>query len=145
LAQKLNGLFAVGALAIVVGLVWNWGFPINKNLWTSSFVVFTAGVAAVALATCMWVIDVRGVRWWTAPFVVFGVNPLVAFIGSEAMARLIYSVLTVHSVSVATAGYNLFSQWLPPRVASLVFAICFVLFWLGVLTVLYRRNIILKV
>jgi predicted acyltransferase len=145
LASKLSGLFAVGALGIVVGLMWNWVFPINKNLWTSSFVVFTAGVAAVTLATCMWIIDVRGVRWWTPPFVVFGVNPLVAFIGSEAMARLIYSVLTIGAVSVATAGYNLFTPWLPPRVASLAFAIGFVLLWLGVLTVLYRRNIIFKV
>lgn len=145
LAQKLNGLFAVGATSMVVGLIWNWVFPLNKNLWTSSFVVFTAGVACVALATCMWVTDVRGVRWWTPPFVIFGVNPLVAFIGSEAMARLIYSVLTVHSVSVATAGYNLFLHVLAPRNASLAFAICFVLFWLGVLTLLYRRKIILKV
>jgi predicted acyltransferase len=145
LASKINGLFAVGSMGIVVGLMWNWVFPINKNLWTSSFVVFTAGVAAVTLATCMWIIDVRGIRWWTPPFVVFGVNPMVAFIGSEAMARLIYSVLTIGSVSVATAGYNLFSPWLPPRVASLAFAIGFVLFWLGVLTVLYRRNIIFKV
>jgi predicted acyltransferase len=147
-AKWLNNvrmLFALGLLGIVVGLAWNLVFPINKNLWTSSFVVFTAGVAAVVLAACTWVIDVRGIRWWTPPFVVFGVNPLVAFIGSEAMARLIYSVLTVHSVSLATAGYNLFTPWLPPRVASLAFAIGFVVFWLGVLTVLYRRKIILKV
>jgi predicted acyltransferase len=150
LPEKLNGLFAVGALGIVVGLVWNWAFPINKNLWTSSYVVFTAGVAAITLATCMWIIDVRGIRWWTPPFVVFGVNPFIAFIGSEAMARLIYSVLTVpdasgRPVSVATAGYELFALWLPPRVASLAFALSFVLFWLGVLTVLYRRNFIFKV
>jgi predicted acyltransferase len=98
----------------------------------------------------MWVIDVRGSRWWTGPFVVFGVNPFVAFIGSEAMARLIYSVVTVpgpagQPVSLATAGYTVFAQWLPPRGASLAFAVSFVLFWLGVLTVLYRRHIIFKV
>jgi predicted acyltransferase len=150
LPEKLNGLFAVGALSIVVGLVWNWVFPINKNLWTSSYVVFTAGVAAVTLATCMWIIDVRGIRWWTPPFVVFGINPFLAFIGSEAMARLIYSVITVpdasgRPVSVATMGYNLFALALSPRVASLAFALSFVLFWLGVLTVLYRRNFIFKV
>jgi predicted acyltransferase len=150
LSDKLNGLFAVGALAIVVGLAWNWAFPINKNLWTSSYVVFTAGVAAVALATCMWIVDVRGIRWWTPPFVVFGVNPFLAFIGSEAMARVIYSVITVpdasgRPVSLATAGYNLFALWLPPRVASLAFAMSFVLFWLGVLTVLYKRHFIFKV
>jgi predicted acyltransferase len=150
LSEKLNAIFAVGCIAIVLGLVWGWVFPINKNLWTSSYVVFTAGMAAVTLATCMWLIDVRGSRWWTGPFLVFGVNPFLAFIGSEAMARLIYSVITVPGpgggrVSVATAGYDLLAGWFPPRVASLVFALSFVVFWLGVLTVLYRRNFIFKV
>src|ERR1700722_1856997 len=150
LSEKLNAIFAVGCIAIVLGLVWGWVFPINKNLWTSSYVVFTAGMAAVTLATCMWLIDVRGSRWWTGPFLVFGVNPFLAFIGSEAMARLIYSVITVPGpgggrVSVVTASYDLLAGWFPPRVASLVFAVSFVVFWLGVLTVLYRRNFIFKV
>ena len=150
LAERLNGLFAAGAIAMAVGLVWNWSFPINKNLWTSSFVVFTAGMAAVTLATCMWVIDERGVRGWTRPFVIYGVNPFLAFLGSGALARLIYSVITIPvggtrvSLERVIAG-TLFESWLPPRLASLAFAVSFVLVWLGVLTVLYRRNIILKV
>ena len=68
---------------------WNAVLPINKNLWTSSYVVFTAGMACVVLAACMWLVDQRGVRWWTRPFVVYGVNPVLAFAGAEALARLI--------------------------------------------------------
>jgi predicted acyltransferase len=150
LAERLNGLFAVGALLMVGGLVWAWGFPINKNLWTSSYVVFTAGMAAVAIATCLWLVEVRGSRWWARPFVVFGVNPILAFVGSGLMARLIYSVIAVERdgarVPLQRVVYEAaYASWLAPRDASLLFALSFVLFWFAVLTVLYRRGIFLKV
>ena len=150
LAERLNGLFAAGALAMVVGLIWHWGFPINKSLWTSSYVVFTAGMAAVALATCMWLIEVRGSRWWTSPWIAFGVNPIVAFVGSGLLARLIYSVIRVEmdgrQVPLQAAIYEtVYAPWLAPRDASLLFAISFVLLWYVVLRALHRRRIYLKV
>jgi predicted acyltransferase len=98
----------------------------------------------------VWLIDGLGIRRWASPFVVFGVNPLIAFAGSEAMARLIYSVVSVPSgdgrAPLASAVYrSLYAPWLEPRMASLAFAVSFVLLWLGVLTLLYRRRIFLKV
>jgi len=57
LTDRISGLFAAGSVGMVVGLMWNWSFPINKNLWTSSYVVFTAGMACVTLATIMWLVD----------------------------------------------------------------------------------------
>jgi predicted acyltransferase len=150
LLERISGLFAAGAIGMVVGLMWNWSFPINKNLWTSSYVVFTAGMACVTLATVMWIVDYVGVKWWTKPFVVYGVNPIVAFVGSGVLARLIYTLWHVDyqgkSVAVQDAIYQaVFLPWLPPRVASLAFALTFVLLWYGILLVLYRRKIILKV
>ena len=150
LLDRISGLFAAGAIGMVVGLMWNWSFPINKNLWTSSYVVFTAGMACVTLATIMWIVDYNDVKWWTKPFVVFGVNPIVAFVGSGVMARLIYTLWHVQyqgkSVALQDAIYqSVFLTWLPPRVASLAFALTFVLLWYGILLVLYRRKIILKV
>ena len=150
LAERLNGLFAVGALAMVAGLVWHWAFPINKNLWTSSYVVFTAGMAAVTLAVCLWLIDVRRVTWWTGPWIVFGVNPILAFVGSGLMARLIYSVIRVEvegrTTSLQAAVYQAaYASWLPPQVASLLFALSFVFLWYLILLVLYRKRIFLKV
>lgn len=150
LAERLAALFAVGSMAMVAGLMWNWVFPINKNLWTSSYVVFTAGMAAVTLATCMWIVDDRRVTWWTRPFVIFGVNPILAFWGSGAMARLIYSVIRVDyegaSVPLQAAIYrSTFASWLSPMNASLAFAVSFVLLWLAVLAPLHRRGWILKV
>ncbi|HKC79901.1 MAG TPA: DUF5009 domain-containing protein [Gemmatimonadaceae bacterium] len=150
LLERIAGLFAAGALGMVLGLMWNWSFPINKNLWTSSYVIFTAGMACVSIATIMWIVDHYNVKWWTKPFVVFGVNPIVAFVGSGVLARLIYTLWHVNyngaSVSIQNAIYQIaFASWLPPRVASLGFALMFVLLWYGILLVLYKRNIILKV
>jgi predicted acyltransferase len=150
LYERIAGLLAVGAILAAAGCMWGWIFPINKNLWTSSFVLLTAGLAAMSLGVCVWVIDALGMRRWAAPFVVFGVNPLLAFAGSEAAARLIYSVVMVPTATgrapLASAVYrSLYAPWLEPRVASLAFAVSFVLVWLGVLTLLYRRRIFLKV
>jgi predicted acyltransferase len=143
-------MFVGGAIAMVVGLMWNWSFPINKNLWTSSYVMFTGGMAAVALAASVWLVDVKMIRWWTRPFVIYGTNPILAYVGSGVMARIIYSLIKVpyggRIVSLQTAIYEAaFASWLAPRNASLAFAVCIVLFWLGILTVLYRRKIFLKV
>lgn len=149
LIERITALFAVGSIAMVAGLMWNWSFPINKNIWTSSYVLFTAGMACVVIATCMWIIDVHGVKGWTKPFVIYGVNPIVAFVGSGIMARLIYSMIKVQhdgrEISIQAAIYrSMFASWLAPKNASLAFAICFVLLWLAILTVLYRKRIILK-
>ncbi len=150
LVDRLNGLFAVGALGMMAGLVWNWVFPINKSIWTSSYVVFGAGMACVSLATIMWIVDVQGWKRWTKPFVIYGMNPMVAFVGSGVMARCIYSIFTVNyhgqTIPLETGIYQaLFASWLDPVNASLAFAITFVLFWFGILYALYRKQIFFKV
>ena len=150
LNDRLNGLFAAGALGMMVGLMWNWAFPINKSIWTSSYVVFCAGLAAMAIATIMWLVDVQNVKGWTKPFVIYGLNPMTAFVGSGVMARCIYSIFKVsyHGkvISLQAGIYQtLFASWLEPVNASLAFAVTFVAFWYGVLYVMYKRNIVLKV
>jgi predicted acyltransferase len=151
LTERLAGMSAVGALGMMVALMWHWVFPINKSLWTSSYVVFTAGMAALSLATIMWIVDFQKVRGWTKPFVIYGVNPIIAFIGSGVMARLIYSIIKVNGpdgkrIPLQSWLYQtLFASWLSPMNASLAFALAFVLFWYGILYLLYRKNIILKV
>lgn len=150
LEERLNGLFAVGALGMMVGLMWHWSFPINKSLWTSSYVVFTAGMASVAIATISWIIDVKGVTNWTRPFVIYGVNPIIAFVGSGMMARLIYTLWKVDFHGARTPVQSVvyqtvFLPWLEPRDASLAFALSFVLFWYLILWALWRRKIIFKV
>ena len=150
LTERINGLFAIGSIGMMMGMMWNWAFPINKSLWTSSYVVFCAGMACVALATVMWVVDVQNIRKWTKPFVIYGMNPMVAFVGSGVMARCIYSIFTVtydgKKIPLEAGIYQtLFASWLEPVNASLAFAITFVLFWFGILSVLYQKKIFFKV
>jgi len=150
IADRLNGLFAVGALLLVIGLMWHWVFPINKSLWTSSYVLFTGGMALVALATCMWLIDVQGIRRWTTFFVIYGTNPMIAFLGSGLMARITVTLWKVPTAdgpeSVQWVVYqSVFAPILEPRVASLAYAVTFVALWFVILWTLWRRKIFLKV
>jgi predicted acyltransferase len=150
LAERLNGLFAAGALGMAAGSAWHWVFPINKNLWTSSYVLFTAGMACVILAVCVWLIDVQGRRRWAAPLVTYGLNPMVAFVGSGVMARLISSLLTVpyaggHAPVQRVIYETAFASWLAPKNASLAFAVAFVLVWYLMLRALERRGIVFRV
>jgi predicted acyltransferase len=149
LPDRLNGLFAAGAIGMVAGLMWNWSFPINKNLWTSSYVVFTAGMACVAIATIAWLTDIRGWRRWASPLVTYGLNPLVAFVGSGALARMLGTVQVSsggETIALQQAIYrSAFAPWLEPRNASLAYAVAFVLLWYGILKLLQRRRILLRV
>lgn len=151
LPERLAALFAVGALAMMLGLMWHWVFPINKNIWTSSYVVFTAGIGAVSLATCMWLIDVMQWRRWTFPFVIYGVNPMLAFLGSGLMARCIASLWTWETAEGTRTSLQAFvfktvyASWLPPREASFAYAVSFVALWFLILWGAWKRGWVLKV
>ena len=145
----LSTVPAIGTM--MLGLVWHWVFPINKSIWTSSCVLFTAGMGAVSLATCMWIIDVMQVRRWTFPFVVYGTNPMLAFLGSGLMARIISSIWTWESGTgsrISAQGFvfnTLYASWLPPREASFAYALSFVALWFLILWGAWKRGFVLKV
>jgi predicted acyltransferase len=148
--EKAAGMFAAGVVCMVIGWMWNPWFPINKSLWTSSYVFFTGGLALLFLALCYWIIDIRKYAAWTKPFVVFGVNALVLFVASGVMARLLglikVSAPDGNQISLQSWIYrNGFLSWLPPYRASLAYAIVFIMLWLGLMWILYRRRIFIKV
>ncbi|HEU4598064.1 MAG TPA: hypothetical protein VFS10_23250, partial [Pyrinomonadaceae bacterium] len=148
--EKTAAMFVAGAAGVVAGWAWNFWFPINKPLWTSSYVLFTAGMALQLLALCYWLIDIEGWRRWAKPFVVFGTNALAVFFLSGIFARGLGLIkltqedgkqLSLHRVIFD----NLFASWASPVNASLMFAVCFVLLWLGLMWILYRKRIFIKV
>lgn len=150
LLERVAGLFAFGVIGTIAGAIWGWVFPINKNIWTSSYVLFTAGLACLTIGLCIWLIDVRRATGWTRPFVIFGTNPLFAFVASGIFARLIYTLIKVEyggkSVPVQTAIYQAgYASWLPPKVASLAFALTVVGLFLAMMWALHRKGIVLKV
>lgn len=149
-ARKAMGMLVFGVVGIVAGEIWNLWFPINKKLWTSSFVLFTAGCALVALAACYWVCDVKLKRGaWTKPFLVFGTNAIAAYTLAEIVAILLVRI-NVHAgnryLNLQTYLYrSLFGGIHPTELGSLIYAIIFVcLCWLPIYW-MYRKRIFLKV
>jgi predicted acyltransferase len=148
--EKARGLFVFGGIGLAVGQLWHLWFPINKNLWTSSYVVFTAGFACVLLGACYWLIDLKRLRGWAVPFVVFGTNAIAAFTLSSFVAKCIgiYKVTRLDGTSISIKGYvyqKFFAPLAGPVNASLLFALSYVLFWLVLMWLLYRRKIFIKI
>jgi predicted acyltransferase len=149
-AEKVSALFVAGVACVVAGWAWNYWHPVNKPLWTSSYVLFTAGLGLQLLAVCYWLIDMKGYRRWSVPFAVYGTNALAVFFLTGICAELL-GVIRFKGADGTTTSLqsvifkNLFLSWASPVNASLAFALCFVLVWLGVMWLLYRRNIFIKV
>ena len=143
--EKVAGMFVAGAILVAVGWGWNSFFPINKALWTSSYVLFTGGLALQFLAFCYWLIDIKGYRRWAKPFEIFGMNAIALYVGAGLMANL-FGLIEVGGQPLGGWIYqNLFGSWMSPVNASLAFAISFVLVWLFFMWLLYRRKIFIKI
>ncbi len=148
--EKVAGLFVAGAICVALGWMWNPFFPINKALWTSSYVLFSGGLALQLLALCYWVIDIKGYRRWAKPFEIFGVNAIALYVGAGLMADLLglIKVTGADGTKIPLGSWiydNLLATWASPVNASLAFAVVFVLIWLGLMWILYRRKIFIKV
>ena len=146
-ARIVGGLAAAGLAATALGWLWGLSFPVNKSLWTSSYALLMAGLAALALAACYWIIETRGRRGWAAPFAVLGVHALTLFFLSSLMAKLLLIV------RVGPGGPRLhawlfehaFAPWAAPVNASLAYALVYVLLWWGLMWALDRSGLRLRV
>jgi predicted acyltransferase len=147
--NKVVWLFFFGFFGFLLGLIVDLFFPINKSLWTSSYVLYTGGLASMGLAFCYWLIDVRQVTWFTKPFVIYGINAITVFFASGIIARSMNIIkTTLNGQEISLKGYlyqQFFTPYLSPLNASLAGAITFVLIWLLVLWLMFRKNIIIKV
>jgi predicted acyltransferase len=151
--QKVNGLFVLGNVGLCVGLILDQWFPINKLLWSSSYVLFTAGFAMNILAIVYWMIEIHGWTRWFLPMVALGMNAIAAFFLSSLTARILglVSVGTVGPDGVAAKislkGWlysTLFSPWLSAVNASLAYAVCYALLWTGLMWILYKKKVFIK-
>ena len=134
-------LVCLGLICFVAG--WSWGiwFPISKKLWTSSFVLLTAGLAMVALALCLLVCDVWGWRRLGRPFEIVGINAIFVFVASGLVAQIL-GALKIGGITAHAWLYNcLFTSWIAePKLASLGFALATVAFWWLILWGMSRRG-----
>jgi predicted acyltransferase len=149
--NKVSGLFFFGIILFTLGWIWNFFFPFNKALWTSSYVLVTTGLALLMLGSCYWLIDIKGYRWWTRPFVIFGVNAIALFVGSGLFARMMSAfrvAYTPEGRGVSVQRWlvdNIYLNLFQPINASLAYAISFILVWLLFMWLLYRKGIYIKV
>ncbi|MBK9387850.1 MAG: DUF1624 domain-containing protein [Planctomycetes bacterium] len=150
-AEKLQLLLVRGALLMAAGAVWGSVFPINKPLWTSSYALWTGGIATSGLALFLLASErPRGARW-LRPLQIYGVNALLVFVGSALLARTIGRLITVtgadgKSLSLQQALYRgVFAPLGEPYLASLAYALAWVAMWFGILWLLWRRGIVWKV
>ncbi|HRH44214.1 MAG TPA: DUF5009 domain-containing protein [Pyrinomonadaceae bacterium] len=148
--EKVGGIFFFGIVLFAIGWCWNLSFPFNKALWTSSYVVVTAGLALCFLGFCYWLIDIKGYTKWTKPFVIFGSNALALYFGAEMTAKILdlIQVTGKNGEPISLQGWLFETIFLPlatPINASLIYAVCFVLIWLFIMWILYRRRIFIKI
>ena len=148
--EKVAGLFVFGVLGLVGGAVLSIWMPINKNLWTSSYVIFMGGMALIFLAMCFYFTDIRGWKGWAKPFIVFGSNAIIVFSLSSLTAKIL-SILQVTSsegVSVSLKQWlytHLYASWAGALNGSLLYAVVYILIWLGLMWILYRKRVFIKI
>ena len=149
-SRKAVWLTVGGAAAVLAGLAWGVVFPINKNIWTSSYAVFTAGCASLLLAVCYWIIDVRGWKRWTTPLVILGVNAITLFLASGLLVKTLNLFRVAgpegREISVSRWAYlNWFVPFAEPKNASLAYALVNLVLLFALLAWMSRRRIFLRV
>jgi predicted acyltransferase len=139
------GLALAGVGFLIAAGLFALEFPINKKLWTSSYVLLSSGWALLLLAGCYELIEVQRIRDWAKPFEVLGMNAIAIFIPSVLLIKILAKT-TIGEDNLYTVIYKtLFAPWIAPFNGSLLFAALTVLLWLGVAWILYRQRIFIKI
>ena len=138
-----------GAGIAAVGWLWGFIFPINKQLWTSTYVLYTGGLASFFLAGFIWLIDIRGYKKLSWPFMIFGTNSIFVFIGSGLWVKTILKVKFDYNGDIISGYSYLYKTVFQPLAGningSFLFALAHVLAWWLILFWLYRKKIFIKI
>ncbi|MBN4082902.1 DUF1624 domain-containing protein [bacterium AH-315-A23] len=149
--ESIKKLVSYGAIAVAIGFVWGQFFPINKPIWSSTYVVYTGGLAMLFLAFLLWVIDVKAIKKWSNPFIHFGTNPLFIYVFSVLYVRtIIYLIKFNNSEGEIITGYRyLYDQVFVPIAGnmngSLLFAVSHIIVFWMITLVLYKKKIFIKI
>ncbi len=147
----IKRMIIIGLVSTIIGWFWGYIFPINKPLWTSSYVLYAGGLAMLFLALLLWVIDLKKISSWTSPFIHFGTNPLFIFVFSIVYVKvLIYLIKLTNSSGIEVNGYStLYNDVFVPLAGnmngSLLFAISHIIGFWFLTYILYRKKIFIKI
>ncbi|MFA6448919.1 MAG: heparan-alpha-glucosaminide N-acetyltransferase domain-containing protein [bacterium] len=148
--EKMAGLFVAGNIFILAGFVLDRYFPINKNLWSPSYVCLAGGLAMNIYAVCIWFVDFKGWNKITLPFVFLGMNSLFAYLISDLM-KGIMSIIPVASDSAGKVMLidfifkHVYEPCLTPKTASFLFSLSYVILWMGITGLMYRKKWFVKI
>ncbi len=142
---KIIWIFTGGLVCFLIGYMWDYIFPANKHIWTSSYVMISSGLAALCLAASMWIIDEQGYRKWTKLGVVFGMNAITAYVLHSVLLRLFWIPISGDQGIQALWMSGLTSIGIAPKLVSLLWALTYMLFIYLIALVLYRKKIFIKV
>jgi predicted acyltransferase len=145
LGRKAGYMAVVGLLMFVAGLLLNPVFPVNKRIWTSTFVLVSGGVSLMVFAALLYAVDVKQWKRWTPPLLVFGSNAILAFVLSNIVTTLTDRIHVGPLMFHQWANSACFATWLPAVNASLAYAIAIVLFNMAILWPLYRKSIFVRI
>lgn len=148
LHKKIEALFVFGSILSFVGFLVDYGFPINKNIWSSSFVLTTSGLAALLLALLIWIIDIKGKRKWSVFFEAYGVNPMFVFVAGGVITILTANLGFQYQGVWTSLKTYVYKHILQPAFGdypgSLVFALVFVFVCWLIAHYLYKKKIYIK-
>jgi predicted acyltransferase len=145
-SDKVNYLIYAGLVLVALGYFWHKIFPINKALWTSSYVLYAGGLASLLLALVYFVVEQLAIKFWIKPFLIFGVNPMLVFFFSGIIPR-VFTMIKIEGLGLQEYIYqnSLAPTFSDPKMASLSWAILYLLLWFAILAVCYRKKIFVKV
>jgi predicted acyltransferase len=142
--RKVITLFSFGFFAFIIGYWWDFVFPINKSIWTSSFVMVTSGLATMVLAASIYFVDMLGRTRFTAPGIIFGSNAITIYVLAKPLGLLFYklkiagSSLNVHFLNIFESdGWNM-------KFGSLLYALIFICINFIPAWILYKKKIFIK-
>lgn len=148
--EKVTMLFIYGNILIVAGAFWGLSFPINKSLWTSSYVLYTGGIAISLLAFCVWLIDIKKSDSWTKPFMYFSMNAITAYFLSSLLGSILWSIKfdtgLPKKMSLRVYLYDhLFHPFFNDYFASLLWPFVYILIWYVLVRWMYKKKIFVKI
>jgi predicted acyltransferase len=142
--RKVIYLFTFSFLAFVIGFLWNYIFPVNKNIWTSSFVMVTSGLAGMVLAISIFVVDILGRTRFTKPGIIFGSNAITVYVLGSVWGLPFYS-WKIAGASLNVHWMNMFeSMGWSLKFGSFTYAVIFICFNFIPAWFLYKKKIFIK-
>ena len=147
--DNIQRMVVLGSLLIITGWLWSFGFPINKQLWTSSYVLYTAGIAIILLSGMIWMADIKKIDWWTKPFVILGSNAIFLYVLSSLWVKILLKISFELDGEIVSGYFYLYKTIFQPIAGningSLFFAISHVLMFLLILTWMHRKKIFIRI